>query len=361
MDTLEDPEYRESSWSNSLKQLLMTVFGIGILIVMIASQMEPKGNSRSDNSWLTPDSEVAPPSSIWSIALSPLETDIAYSTIEGDVWLKSMASGRVDCLKRGKPGMARSVAFSPDGRVLAAVGREASVWFWDLRRGTELPRLQFTGEMVKSIAFAPKGSMLAVGHARERGGRGTITVCDWTTRQRLFDLGQHPGSINFLAFSHDCKRLAAGDSEGFIKIWDLTTGIEQRSFQAAKTGINALAFSPDGAWLAASAALTNELLIWDAGKFETSPSMVAPAPAISSFAFAPQGQTVAIVQGDGATSLWDMASKRIVARTEGQGRSLYCVAFTFDGQFFITGGANGSLQTWSLAKMVQRQPSAQGS
>ena len=120
--------------------------------------------------------------------------------------------------------MVTSVAFSPDGKILACgLKDDGLIKFWNVATGQELKT--FYGGHISSwsIAFTPDGKVLAV------GGYQAINLLDTATGQFLRTLEErHSSLVNAVAFSPDGKLLAtaSGDSKSTnpIKLWDVTTG-----------------------------------------------------------------------------------------------------------------------------------------
>ena len=150
-----------------------------------------------------------------------------------------------------------SLAFSPDGRMLAlgiyATGSEnATIQLWDFTTGQELRTLSGNID-ARSLAFSPDGTMLAAG-----SGDNMIQLWSIATGQILHTLNGVRWGPQSLAFSPDGTMLAAGLIDNSIRLWVIATGQELLTGQA--DGLESVAFSLDGTLLASAADGIN---LWD--------------------------------------------------------------------------------------------------
>ncbi len=167
--------------------------------------------------------------------------------------------GRVD----GNPGWVRSVAYSPDGKTLA-IGSGHTLKLWDVAGNRPGAMLEPDGFSVQSVAFAPDGRTLAAGGTvvgpGGQGGDGRVFLYDMTrsppARRAELALhgagpGRHTDWVSAVAFAPDGRRVA-GVMMNMLVVWDAATGDQQASLdRSIGTSADRLAVSPDGRWLAA--------------------------------------------------------------------------------------------------------------
>jgi WD40 repeat protein/serine/threonine protein kinase len=137
------------------------------------------------------------------------------------------------------------LAFSPDGRSLAASGASPTVFVYDLVKGRERSRLKASKGWAWDVAFSPDGEFLAF--TSLQGG----VVELWRVNSGRLEavLGGHVASVWRLEFSPDGKSLAAGDDTAGVRLWHLAT--RQELLHLPLDGLfDSARFSPDGRTLA---------------------------------------------------------------------------------------------------------------
>jgi WD40 repeat protein len=167
-----------------------------------------------------------------------------------------------------------AVAFSADGKLMAAAGHDGSVWLWDTSRWEEIGRWRGpAGTQYSSISFLPgppdetgrPGDLLATGSTGSTSGR--IDLWDVRTKALARQLHGHIARVSFMALSPDGRTLATASCDRSVKLWDTGTGRELRTLVREQGWMYALAFSPDGNTLATGGG--NEVLrLWEASSKE---------------------------------------------------------------------------------------------
>ena len=182
-----------------------------------------------------------------------------------------------------KEGVVTSVAFSPDGKTLAAgygvASAAAAAWCcgtWPRASGWRTSPLAVKEGDVWSVAFSPDGKTLAAGYG-VGGGGGGVVLWDAAARKRLAEepLAVKEGDVTSVAFSPDGKTLAAGyggvgGGGGGVVLWDAAARkrLAEDPLAVKEGDVESVAFSPDGKTLAAGYGVggggVGGVVLWDA-------------------------------------------------------------------------------------------------
>jgi WD40 repeat protein len=167
------------------------------------------------------------------------------------------------------PTQVSAVAFSADGKLMAAAGHNGTVWLWDTSSWDEIARWQGPANArYSSILFVPSGRPGEAGQQLVTGSTsGRIDLWDVRTRALTRQMHRHISPVSVMALSPDGRTLATASWDGSIKLWDSGTGRELRTLSRESKWMYSLAFSPDGNTLA-SGGLCTVLRLWEASSTE---------------------------------------------------------------------------------------------
>lgn len=227
----------------------------------------------------------------------------------GEVVIFDAAAARPARRIAGHSDAVGSVAWSPDGTLIATGSYDKLVKLWDAAGGREVRTLKEHTDAVFPVAFSPDGRTLASG-----GGDRTVKLWDVATGRRLYTLSDPLDSVYAVAFHPSGRRLAAGGADKMIRIWDLAAdgGSLVQALIAHDDAVLALAWSPDGRalWSAAADRLVKR---WDAAEGRET-AVLEPQPDWpQAIALSPDGRDLAVGRLDGSAALYatDTARKRL--------------------------------------------------
>ena len=248
-----------------------------------------------------------------------------------------------------------SLAFSPDGRTLAAVRSAGVVSLWNVTHPDDVTS---DGKPLdacfpaSSLAFSPDSRTLATACTDDTG-----TVKLWNTtdpgnptpRGQPLEAGS---SVSSVAFSPDGRTLAAGATDSDVHLWALPDPDHPAPLGKPLAGpaqaVMSVAFSPDGHILAAGSA-DHAVHLWNVtDATDIAPlgrPLVGPGNAVDAVAFSPDSRTVAAGNADGDVDLWNLPPTQLI----GAGGPLASVAFSPDGRTLAAGNANRTVSLWNTS------------
>jgi WD40 repeat protein len=227
---------------------------------------------------------------------------------------------------------------------------------------------------VNSVAFSPDGRTLAAGSGQtDATGHGAIQLWNVTNPAHPIALGKAlitPGyGVNSVAFSPDGHTLASASGRGTVQLWNVADPAHPTALGQALTGathgVFSVAFSPNGHILAGGTGgpSSGQILLWDvtnpARPHPVGPALSGPTTFINAVAFSPDGHTLAGASGQptltpGAIQLWnvtDPAKPTVIGQPlNDNGSSVGAVAFSTDGRILAAGdGDLACIDLWTLS------------
>jgi WD40 repeat protein len=252
-----------------------------------------------------------------------------------------------------------TVAFSPDGKVVACGAENGMIWLWNVATGQPVgkPFVSNEGE-VNSLAFSPNGHILATGDSHQ-----VIQLWDVATQKPIGKvLRANAGEVNSVAFSPDGRLLASGSDNQAIQVWNVATGQVVESAHLANAGqVNSVAFSSNGQVLADGDS-SGTIWLWDVGADRPIGNpLTSHLGGVSSIAFSPGSMTLASGSTNGAVQLWNAANGQLVRTLlSGDAKPVNTVAFSPDGKVLASGSNDETVRLWNSVTGEQIGPSLIG-
>ncbi|MFI5987359.1 hypothetical protein ACIBEA_41630 [Streptomyces sp. NPDC051555] len=281
---------------------------------------------------------------VYAVDFNPDRTLLASAGGAGSVILWNPATGTKVAELAGGQGLMQQVRFSGDGRLLASSGIDGtsgSVIVWDVAQRRQVTRLVEDGGG-RGMAFSADGRLVAAGTAG-----GSIALHDLSTGARTV-LAAGPAQVTSLAFSPDGGLLVSASGADGPQVWEVGTGRRTARLDAARS--DSVAFGASGRILAASAD-DHGLSLWDLSG--PTPAAIAPPALRASYAWtpsAPAGDRIAVADEAGTVRLWDFRRGVALGSYPDRGRSeTVSVALSRDGGTVASAGYNGTIVVHDLA------------
>jgi len=287
---------------------------------------------------------------VWGVAFSPDGRLVAAGGEDNVVRVWDTASRRLVHTLRGHTGKVYGIGISPDGRRLASAGGEGAVKVWDLFAGQELYTLTGHKGGACTATFSPDGTLLATSSA-DRVARLWNAADGLPVRQLI---GHGPGDLNFhhvtsAVFSPDGKRLATCAYDKTVRVWAVADGREIFSARGHTSTVFSLAYSPDGRLLA-SASHDQTIRLWDSETGRPISVLKGQGGPVYGLAFSPDAsaERLRLVSTSvfSAGKVWDVATDRIVLTLP---VAMHGVDFSRDGHAVAAASRDNKVRIWDGA------------
>lgn len=303
-----------------------------------------------------------------TLKLLEISTGKAYGTelqrpagFEGELPIAQLAAGYqfFRSYQVEFPGLSFNSRASFGGKsarlAAALTGSAPGMIAWSVKNSVKLldlssifsPPRTFAGHTseISALSLSSDGRLLASASNEDK----TVGIWETATGQELRSL---TGVVNWgtaLAFSPDGHWLAAG-SKNTVKLWEVATGHEVRAVMAHPEEVRSVAFSPDGHWLASGS--NNAVKLWDVVTGRELRTLAGHTSFVIHLAFSPDGRWLVSTNVDGSTRIWDPKSGEEVALLVFMAGSNDWLAVTPDGLFDGTEQGMQKLVGWRIGSRV---------
>ncbi len=288
---------------------------------------------------IAPRTTVAP--QIFDLAYGPDGRLLALAGYEEVRLIDAATKQQVGKLD-GHAGAVRALAFSRDGKLLAAAGglpaRSGEVLIWDVAQRKLIHTVRGHSDCIYGVAFSPDGATIATASYDK-----LVKLWDIATEKEIRTYKDHIDAVYAVAFTPDGKRLVTGSADRTVKIWNVQTGERLYTLSESQDGVNTIAIDPTGR-LVAAGGLDKSIRIWSLGESSGTllHSSMAHEDAILRLAWSPDRAELLSSSADKTVKVFrasDLSELQSLPETDW----VYGLQFAPDGKMFAIGRFDGNL------------------
>jgi WD40 repeat protein len=256
---------------------------------------------------------------------------------------KKLPIGTIILTYRGHPNGVESVAWSPDGTRIASSGYNLQVW--DATTGNRISTA-FSGDAI--VSWSPDSNRIAT-------AIGDPQVWDAATGKNILTYHGHSPLVQALAWSPNGKYIASGAQDKTVQVWNAATGENIFTYHGHFSQINAVAWSPDSKRIASGGGngLNQDytVQVWDATTGTNALTYRGSSTDILALAWSPNGTRIASTS-DRDVQVWDATIGNIIFTYRGHLRdpnataSVWSIAWSPDGNWIASASYDHTVRLW---------------
>lgn len=275
-------------------------------------------------------------------AVAPDDSRIALGLGDGTILLLPLdESGQFETFAHNDAPV-DSVAWSPDGHLLATASRDGDVKLWSAAQQMVVARCFGRAGRDPHLVFSHNGLYLAC-------GQWDYTVGLWDARsgRQLAVYRGHDSTVYGIAFSPDDRLIAAGSRDDCVRVWETPSSSGVYSVPGLASTTVALSFDAQGTTLAATTT-DGKIALLDVETGEPIGELEGDQERFLAVAFAPSGSMLASSSREGTVKLWDTQSGKLLRQWNDIPGAVRHVAFSIDGDLLAVAGGEPKIRIFSV-------------
>ncbi|BAZ70773.1 WD-40 repeat-containing protein (plasmid) [Fischerella sp. NIES-4106] len=279
---------------------------------------------------------------VTSVAFSPDGKLLALGDTNGEIRLYQVSDEKQVLTCNGHTNWVTSLAFSPDSKTLASGSIDYMIKLWDVSNSKCLQTLQGHNNEVWSVVFSTDGQMLVSGSDDH-----TVKLWSLSTYECFKTFEGHTNWVCSVAFSMDGQTVFSGSDDQTIKLWDVSSGECLKTFRGHDDGIRSITVSPNGQILA-SGSEDQTIKLWDISSGECLKTFRGHSNEVYSVAFSPQGDLLASGSFDQTVRLWNVNTNECLKTFHGHSSWIFSVCFSPQSNLLASGSYDQTVRLWNI-------------
>ncbi|MCD4792045.1 MAG: caspase family protein, partial [Bacteroidales bacterium] len=326
----------------SSKKTLIFQFCLLLSVLFITSLF-----SRSNAQQIKLQANLGHSGTVTDIKFSPDGKTFVSASLDHTLILWDVKTGREILTFKGHTSGIQTFAFSPDGSKIVS-SDEDNMRVWDVKTGKEI--LYIEDQSSESISFISNKTFLT----------GTVFLYKFNVNtgaeDKKYFFSQEKamidGFVSEIAVSNDNKIMAVGSSSNIIQIVRVFDGKKKISLKGhSSKEIHALCFSPDDKYLASAG--HGPIKLWDVETYKEIKTFNGHSDIVNDIKFSPDGKKIASVSDDGNVIIWDVENRKSTHILKAHKAKVYCVDFSPDGKLLLSGGEDKKIRMWDVNSGIE--------
>ena len=261
----------------------------------------------------------------------------------------SIKGGEAEKVYRGANFPLKTLAVSPEGRLLAVGGEFGTLVLFDVQTGELLQRLEGHKKIIKSVVFTSQGDyLLSTGNDKQ--------IIIWQRQGNQFKLykqWQAPEQVNALAIHPEGHLLATGGEDNVVTLWDFDTNkvvrrLIQHSERISMRGLN---FNAKGNLLA-SASYDNTAIIWEVSTGKALQVLTGHSDHVYNVVFNADSKIIATSSKDKTVRLWHTENGQLSQILTGHQKGVFTLTFIANSHLLVSAGFDKTIRLWDTSSGV---------
>jgi WD40 repeat protein len=290
------------------------------------------------------------PDGKYAVSCAGFEPSFATGQPDTSIHVWDLETGDHHGTLDGHRAPVNAVEVIPPGKCAVSASNDASLRVWDLESTRQLREMTGHGSGIASLALTPSGKRVISGAGLgPRHNDFTLMVWDLENGSVVRVIRGHGGLVNFVAVMPDGRRIISSGDDSSIKMWDLDSGEELRTF--AFPNPVAIAVTADERYLVAGSR-AGFLKAWNLehGAENNLPDFSGRRGALT---LIPGGHNVIFASTNNDLVIWDLDRHTAASTLRGSGARINVTVLAPDSNYALSGSDDQTLRVWDIRRNAE--------